>query len=172
MTYRYKTPTIKRDVAQRDVRNALEFYGGGVVMEQPSTPRKLTTARKKPKKQAESAVSEANREWVKYKGGVLRRNRRGMMTLPGGGKLPFGLSAPFIQDDVGYLPVLITPAMVGKVLPVFTVAEAKTYTGVVEPHQQAAIDELRDANCIAGVSRSADDMELLLANWLKKMEGV
>jgi hypothetical protein len=160
--YNYKAPAIKRDPSQRMIRNTLAFMGGETVMEQP---KRQTTERKKPKKQAESAVSEGNRLWARSKGGRLVRNRRGMATLPGGGRMPIGLAEPFIQDDVGYLPILITAEMLGRTLPVLCLIEAKTDSGVVEEHQQRCIEEMRAVGAIAGVARNLDDCELILQRW-------
>jgi hypothetical protein len=154
---------IPKRPSQRSIRNHLEFLAGGTQMEKAAPVKRG--------KQAESLVGEANREWARLKGGVLRKNRRGMIDMPGGGKLPFGLAEPFILDEVGYLPVRITQAMVGRVLPVFCHIEDKTESGVVAPHQQRCIEEVRDANGIAGVSRGIEDSEALYRSWIEKQEG-
>lgn len=149
-------------ISRRAVRNQLRFMAGETTMEQAPPPRPRG-------KQKESAVGDAVRQWARIKGGVLYRNRRGMLDLPGGGKLPFGLGPPGYPDEVGYLPVRITPAMVGKVLPVYMIAEDKTDSGVVAEHQMRCIEEARDANCIAFVARNAQDCETAVLVWLQRV---
>lgn len=160
----YRPPRIQSRISGRAVRLQAAFYGNTAADPKDLVPRKKTG------KQAESKVGEANRQWARLNGGLLRRNRRGMAALPGGGKMPLGLSEPLIQDEVGYLLVKITPAMVNHTLPVLFVVEDKTDTGVVEPHQQACIDELVAVNAIAGVSRSVTDTEALVRRWLSQWE--
>ena len=145
--------------SRRAVRNQLEFMAGGSVMEQSV----------KRGKQAESAIGEANRQWARLKGGVLYRNRRGLLPLPNGGMLPIGLGPKGFPDECGYLPVRITASMVNKVLPVACFIEDKTDSGVVASHQLSVIEQLRDDNCIAGVSRSPGDCEALDLAWLMRV---
>lgn len=149
-------------VSQRATRNWLEFASGGVVMEAPKAKPRTT-----PKRQPEAAIGEANREWASLKGGVLRKNPRGLAGyLPPG--MPVGLAFPLILDEIGYLPVTVTTEMVGRRFAVLMVIEDKTKTGVVEEHQQEAIDVLREAGAIVGVSRSVEDSERLLAEWINR----
>jgi hypothetical protein len=149
---------IKRP-SQRANRVLNAFYAGV----QPAAADLKPTTRRGP--QAESLVGKANREWAKLRGGVLRRNRRGMADLPGGGKMPLGLSEPLILDEIGYLTITVTPDMVGRKVAVLMVIEDKTDTGVVADHQQRCIEELRDAGAIAGVSRGPQDCEEILKGW-------
>lgn len=128
-------------------------------------PAKRTT----PKRQLESTHSDAVAEWGKAKGGKLLRNRRGMVTLPNGGKMQIGWGPNGTGDRLGYLPVRITPAMVNKVLPVFAMIEVKTDAGRLEPHQLAIIEEYRDVNAISGCARNAQDCEAILANFIAKV---
>lgn len=137
-----------------------------VIEEQPPKVKRTT-----PKRQPESHVGKANREWAATKGGVLRKNPRGLAGyLPPG--MPVGLGFPLILDEVGYLPVTISPSMVGRTVAIACFIEDKTRTGVVAEHQQAAIDALRDAGAIAGVSRGVEDSEDIYQRWLRKQEGV
>lgn len=123
-----------------------------------------------PKRQPESAIGEGNREWATTRGGVLRKNPRGLAGyLPPG--MPVGLKFPLILDEIGYLPIVIQPHMVGLTVAVLLVIEDKTKRGVVEDHQQQAIDVLRDAGAIAGVARSIDDCEEIYQRWMLRRAG-
>jgi hypothetical protein len=162
---RYRLPARP---TRRQVRNDLALLDA---LANGTTPVIEQTTIRKRGKQHESAVGDANRQWARLKGGRLYRNRRGLIDLPNGGKLPVGLGPNGFPDEVGYLPVRITQAMVGRVLPVFCCIEDKTDNGVVAAHQLACIEELRDANAIAGVSRGIDDSEALLARWMERVGG-
>ncbi len=145
--------------SKRAIRNVHAFWAGETEMRAPKAKPRAT-----PKRQPEAAIGEANREWASLKGGVLRKNPRGLAGyLPPG--MPVGLAFPLILDEIGYLPVVITPDMIGRKVAVLLVVEDKTKTGVVEDHQQEAIDVLREAGAIVGVSRSVEDSERLLAEW-------
>jgi hypothetical protein len=148
---------MPRRVSQRDSRNLCAFYGGATEMEtKPAVKRGP---------QKESLVGKANREWASAKGGRLYKNRRGLLDLPNGGKLPIGLGPNGFPDECGYLPVLITPEFIGRTIAVAFFIEDKTEDGVVAPHQLAIIEELRDHGCIAGVSRGVEDTEAIYNNW-------
>lgn len=128
-------------------------------MEQPS-------ARSGPRgKQPESEVGKANRQWAAIRGGVLRKNRRGMVDLASGAKMPIGLSEPLILDEIGYMTITITPEWLGRKVAVLMAIEDKTETGVLAEHQQRCIEELRDAGAIAGVSRGPEDSERILQEY-------
>lgn len=154
MTYRLRIPAKP---SRRAIRNSLAFMGGSSQMEIAPT--------RKNGRQKESLVGKSNRQWAALKGGVLRRNRRGMVDMPHGGKLPIGLSEPLILDEIGYLTITVTPELLGRRIAVLMVIEDKTDTGVVAEHQQRCIEELRDAGAIAGVSTGPEDSERILQEW-------
>ncbi len=145
--------------SQRAVRVTNAFYAGLL----PDAADIKPTVRRG--KQAETAVGEANREWARLRGGLLRRNRRGMVDLPSGGKMPIGLSEPLILDEIGYLTITVTPELLGRRIAVLLVIEDKTDTGVLAPHQERCIQELREAGAIAGVSTGPEDSERVLQAW-------
>jgi hypothetical protein len=159
----YHPPRMPTRPSKRANRVLNAFYAGVLPDADDVKPR----VKRGPQK--ESLVGKANRQWAALKGGVLRRNRRGMVDMPGGGKLPIGLSEPLILDEIGYLPVLITEAMVGRSLPVLLHIEDKTDTGVIAEHQQACIDQLRDAGAIVGVARNVQDCEDIVHRWMAAM---
>lgn len=158
-----------RAPSKRKVAADLSFLSLGTDNPEPMPEQRLTTQRKTPKKQAESAVNDVIIKTMRLLfRSVLYRNRRGMVRLPNGGMFPYGLGPNGFPDDVGPTPVLITPEMVGRTVGVFTAIEAKTDEGVVEEHQLACIEALRDLGCIAGVARNAEDCERIFNDWRNK----
>jgi hypothetical protein len=152
---------IKRP-ARRDIRNHLEFLSGGSAMEQ-AAPRKKTG------RQKESAINDAVQKEARLMfRAELMRNRRGMVDLPGGGKMPFGLGGNGTGDFVGFTPVLITAEMIGRTLPIYTETEQKTKEGRVSEQQAARIEHLHDVNAICGVARQAGDFAELVRRWREK----
>lgn len=152
--------------AQRDVRNLTAFYAGEVTMERAP----LSTTPKKPRKQAESRVNKTTQQWGAAKGGALYRNARGLAGhLPP--MMPVGVGPPGTGDELGWIPVVISPAMVGRTLPIYCELEDKTETGRLAPHQLARIEYLRDLNAICGCVRSADDCEDAYHRWLERVHG-
>lgn len=115
--------------------------------------------------QPEGKVNKAIAEAARLFGVIAWRNRRGMLPLPNGGMLPFGVGPHGASDFLGYTPITITADMVGKTVAVFTALESKTDTGVVAPHQQAFLDEVRERGGIAGVCRSGEDVRAVVREW-------
>lgn len=151
--------------SQREVRNTIRAATAlytGAPMEELEAPIRQSSPRGK---QAESLVNKAVQQVarVQYRA-ELRRNRIGMVDLPNGGKLPFGLGAGTL-DLVGPVPMVITPSMVGRTVSIYCEVEQKTETGVVEQHQQDRIDHLRDMGAISGVCRSAEDFVAVVERW-------
>lgn len=159
-------PRIRRQPSQRDSRNLCAFYGGETVMEQP---KKRAVARGK---QPESASNDAVKGWANIRRGVLYRNRRGMVDLPSGGKMPYGLGPNGYGDNVGYLPVVITADMVGRTLAVYTMVECKRADQALKDpeaygDQFKYVEEVRAAGGIAGFARHAEDSEAIYQRWLR-----
>ena len=80
-------------------------------------------------------------------GSILIRNPRPFST-----GLPVGFS-----DLFGFVPVEITPEMVGQRVAVFAAMEIKTKTGKVTPQQTAFLKAIRNNGGRSGVIRSVDD---------------
>jgi hypothetical protein len=149
--------------SRRSIRNSLQGMSAlalGTVPVFEAAP-----ARKKTGRQKESLVNDAAKEWARARNGVLYRNRRGMVELSSGAKMPIGLGPNGTGDLIGYMRVRITPEMVGRVLPIYTEIESKTDSGKLAEHQQARIEELRDVQAIAGCVRNVDDCEQIMARW-------
>jgi hypothetical protein len=138
----------------------LGFLGGETTMEAPTSP--------KPRKggpQPEGKVNDAIIKAGRLFGSILYRNRRGMLPLPRGGMLPFGLGPAGFTDEIGYTPIKITEEMVGRTVAVFPAIEAKTDTVTVASHQQSVIDELKAHGCIAGVATCGEDVRSIIQSW-------
>lgn len=82
----------------------------------------------------EPQVQQKVRMAIQHCGGRLWRNNVGAVNLPSGRVLRYGLANDSKQvnvelkssDLIGILPVMITPAMVGRTIGVFVSVEAKT----------------------------------------------
>lgn len=85
------------------------------------------------------------------------RNNMGVATFAGGQRVRYGLANPGGSDLIGLRAVVVTPAMVGQKLAVFTALEVKTPTGRIEPEQRNFISFVQSFGGIAGVVRSPDD---------------
>ena len=66
-------------------------------------------------------------------------------------------------DLIGYRSITITPEMVGQQVAVFASIEVKTPTGRIRPDQRAWMETVQAAGGIAGVARSVEDAQVLLA---------
>ena len=84
----------------------------------------------------------------------LFRNSVGMVRLPGGGAIPYGL-CPGASDLVGWRTL---PSGVAQ----FVALEVKTDTGRMTPAQVAFLRAVARAGGLAAVVRSIDDVEAAL----------
>lgn len=78
---------------------------------------------------------------------------------------PFHAGFPGISDGGGYCMVTITAEMVGQSLPVLLQVETKA-DGAVTDEQRKFIAHVRSVGGRAGIARSADDMERIVAGEL------
>jgi len=131
-------------VTPRDVANALIGLDALHNGTKPEFIQPRTSSSRSPKRQAESSVNDAVKQWARTKGGELYRNARGMMPLPNGGMRPYGLGPNGAGDLIGPMQVTITPEMVGRTISVYCELESKTPIGRVEQHQLERISRLRD----------------------------
>lgn len=67
------------------------------------------------------------------------------------------------SDTAGFVPVTITPAMVGQTFARAMYIEVKTDGGRVSPPQRAFIRMVRDMGGLAGVARSDDDVARIIS---------
>ena len=92
----------------------------------------------------------------------LFRNNTGALFDRTGRPVRYGL-ANGSSDIIGLRQLTITPAMVGSTIAQFVAVEVKTPTGRVQKHQQQFIDTVLAMGGCAGVVRSVDQAEALLA---------
>ena len=86
-------------------------------------------------------------------GARLFRNNVGRLPDARGGWVAYGLCVGS-SDLIGWTPVVVTPALVGRTLPVFTALEIKSPRGRVTPEQTAFLAAVRRAGGIAAVVRT------------------
>jgi hypothetical protein len=92
----------------------------------------------------------------------LWRNNTGTLRDQHGRPVSFGLCKGS-ADLIGYRSITITPEMVGQQVAVFASIEVKTPTGRIRPEQRAWLETVQAAGGIAGVARSVEDAQVLLA---------
>lgn len=168
MTYRIPTKPTRRQIA-----NHLE---GLAALHKGVTPNfteaKLRAARvAKPRAEREAGASDAIKEWRRGRGDVrLWRQNVGEFKLSDGRYFRAGLCRGS-SDFVGLHSVIVTPGMVGKRVAVFLALETKAPGKDAESHQEAWLNEVKDAGGIAGVARNAQEAEDMLARWFAKTAG-
>lgn len=72
------------------------------------------------------------------------------------------------SDIIGWVPVEITPDMIGQTLAVFVAAEVKTPTGRTTEAQERFLAAVRSSGGVAGVVRSEDEARALLPGNTRK----
>lgn len=104
------------------------------------------------------------------------RNRDGSVTIPGARPIALGFSKPDgspvvgASDLCGLTSIVITPAMVGKRVAVFTAIEAKEEGGGRTSEDQADfIDFVRDAGGIAGVANTPAVAQAIVRDYCESM---
>lgn len=95
-------------------------------------------------------------------GGRLWRNQVGTYKLADGRYVTSGLCVGS-SDLIGYVPVVVTPAMVGTTLAVFVAIEAKSVAGRATPTQLAFVADVVRAGGRAGVVRAEAELGAVLA---------
>lgn len=76
---------------------------------------------------------------------------------------PFHAGVAGMSDLGGWVPVVVTPEMVGQTIAVYAQVEVKTETGRASPEQTAWIKAVNEAGGRAGIARNNDDLERVLA---------
>lgn len=95
-------------------------------------------------------------------GARLFRNNVGVLEDKRGVPVRFGLH-PGSGDLIGWAPVTITPEMVGRTVAVFVSVETKGRRGRVSAGQQAWAEAVASAGGLAGVARTDQDLDNILA---------
>lgn len=95
----------------------------------------------------------------------LFRNQSGKYQLADGRWLSSGLCVGS-SDLIGWCPVVVTEAMVGRTLAVFCAVEGKVGRRTVTPEQARFLEAVRAAGGLAVVARDVEDVALALARLL------
>jgi len=108
-------------------------------------------------------------EW----GAILFRNPRGVERIAQkdcktcqrfGRVVSYGLHNG-MPDTIGWMPVVVTPDMVGTRVALFVGIEAKRHDGRVSEDQRRILTALETAGAVQGVVRSVAELETVLATW-------
>lgn len=94
---------------------------------------------------------------------TLFRNNVGAGKLAGGQFVRFGVGGKGGSDLLGWKSVEITPAMVGERVAVFVAIETKVPGGHVLPEQEHFIKVVVEAGGLAGIARSTEDAQDIIA---------
>ena len=92
----------------------------------------------------------------------LYRNNCGVLRDQRGVPVRYGLQ-PGSGDLIGWRTITIGPEMVGQQVAVFASIEVKSATGRLRPEQRQWMEAVQAAGGIAGVARSVEDAEQILA---------
>lgn len=132
-----------------------EPYGAHIPVERE--PRKPS------KKRRERNVNDEIREWQDGQDFVtLYRNNRGAIQT-GKGWIRYGVGPNGASDWLGWVSLIITPEMVGMRVAIFTAVEAKKDGEDADENQDKFIKLVLAAGGRAGVARSAEDAEGIIA---------
>lgn len=114
---------------------------------------------------------QSGKAWVSGAGKV-QRLQDGSVLVPAGRPVSLGLGmtdgSPVVgQSDLqGWTPVVVTQAMVGRTVPVYTAIEVKrTRGGETSDDQVRFIDQVKQAGGIAGVANSPEAAVRLFDEW-------
>lgn len=98
-------------------------------------------------------------------GARLFRNNVGKLQDRRGTWVAYGLY-PGSPDLVGWMPVVVTPDMVGRTVALFVGIEAKRPDGGrVSEDQRRFLTALEQSGAVQGVVRSVAELETVLAPW-------
>ena len=113
-------------------------------------------------KQSEQSIQQHIRLACSHGPVRLWRNNTGTLRDQHGRPVSFGLCKGS-ADLIGWKRVTVTPEMVGSTVAVFASIEVKTATGRLRPEQQQWLDAVQAAGGIAGVARSVEDAQQIMA---------
>lgn len=117
--------------------------------------------------------SNSGKAWLSG-GGPIKKLVDGSVVVPFARPVALGLAlvngdtVPGLADLTGWTSVLITPAMVGRVLPVFTVIETKESGGGRKRDSQINfVQQVQAAGGIAGFAASERQAHEIIDAWLR-----
>ena len=95
---------------------------------------------------------------------TLFRNNVGARKLGDGSYLKYGVGGAGGSDLIGFISITVSPGMVGRRLAVFAAVEVKAIaSGRVSPEQEHFIGFVAESGGLAGVARSLEDVQDILA---------
>lgn len=107
--------------------------------------------------------------------GPAQRLQDGSVLVPAARPIALGLAMPSgdpvvgASDLIGFTPVVVTEAMVGRTLPVFTAIETKrTKGGRATADQLHFVGQVVGAGGVAGVANSPEAARAILVSWLDR----
>jgi VRR-NUC domain len=132
-----------------------------------------------PKPDSESEIQKRVRLAMAKYGAVMFRNSIGTVwtgylkeirpggdvVLGGAQRRKFGLPKG-TSDLIGWIPIKITPEMVGRTVAVFTGTEVKSQIGQMTPEQANFIDQLERAGGIGILARSPEEAIATIDEWI------
>jgi len=101
-------------------------------------------------------------------GAILWRNNCGAYKSESGHYIKYGVASPGGSDLLGMIPMVVTQDMVGKMIAIFTAFEIKKEGGRITPEQQLFINIVEKNGGIAAIIRSAEDVEGVICNAIRK----
>lgn len=110
---------------------------------------------------AETPIVAAARILASKLGHRLFRNNNGVAKWPDGRMTRYGLGTG-TSDLIGWRSMTITPEMVGKKIAQFTAVEIKGKGTATTDEQIQFIETVCHAGGLAGIARSAKEVEILL----------
>jgi hypothetical protein len=110
----------------------------------------------------EAAIQQQVRLALSRAGAAMFRNNIGAYTDQAGRVIKYGVCNPGGSDLIGWTPVVVTPAMVGTTVAVFTAVEVKTPSGRPTSQQLNFIDQVIRAGGYAGIARAPGDVGAIL----------
>lgn len=106
-----------------------------------------------------SEKENQNKIWIALSnaGLLIWRNTIGMVKMPNGSMIRYGLCNPGGSDLIGITPVVVTQEMVGTTIGVFTAVEVKDFGKKARPEQGNFIQAIKSKGGYAGVAVTPEE---------------
>lgn len=119
----------------------------------------------------ESNVQKLGKCAMSENGATMMRNNVGAYMDKNGNWITYGVGGKGAGDDLGWTEIIITPAMVGKKVAVFTSCEYKASKGGrLSPEQSQWRDLILNAGGFAGVARSEQEAVDIIKQGIIRLE--